>query len=79
MTVLGTLRGVIVCRNRPHERYGSDERQLLAQVASDVGAAWRILRARDNEEIVVALATGAMPQKKLKEKAKALTLAWEAR
>jgi hypothetical protein len=79
MTVLGSLRGVIVCRNRPNERYGSDERQLLSQVASDVGAAWRILRARDNEEIVVALATGAMPQKKLKEKAKALTLAWEAR
>jgi hypothetical protein len=77
MMVLGNLRGVIVCKNRPHERYGSDERTLLAQVASDVGAAWRILRARDNEEIVVALATGTMPQKKLKEKAKALTLAWE--
>jgi hypothetical protein len=77
MMVLGNLRGVVVCKNRPHERYGSDERTLLAQVAGDVGAAWRILRARDNEEIVVALATGTMPQKKLKEKAKALTLAWE--
>lgn len=79
MMVLGNLRGLIVCRNRPHERYASDERKLLTEVARDVGAAWRILRARDNEDLVVALATGTMPQKKLKEKAKALTLAWEAR
>ncbi|HEY4127181.1 MAG TPA: hypothetical protein VGN70_03965 [Gammaproteobacteria bacterium] len=77
MMVLGKLRGFIVCRNRPHERYASDERKLLTEVAWDVGAAWRILRARDNEDLVVALAEGALPVKTLKEKAKALTLAWE--
>lgn len=76
MMVLGNLRGVIVCKNRPGERYGSDERKLLSRVAREVGAAWRILRARDNEELVVALAQGTMPQKTLKQKAKALTLAW---
>jgi hypothetical protein len=76
MMVLGNLRGLIVCKNRPHERYGSDERKLLTQVARDVGAAWRILRARDNEDLVVALAEGRLPAKALKEKAKALTLAW---
>jgi hypothetical protein len=76
MMVLGNLRGLIVCRNRPHERYASDERKLLTEVARDVGAAWRILRARDNEDLVVALAAGALPVKTLKEKAKALTLAW---
>lgn len=77
MMVLGNLRGLIVLKNRPHERYGSDERRLLTRVACDVGAAWRILRARDNEEIVVALAEGTLRAKALKQKAKALTLAWE--
>jgi hypothetical protein len=76
MMVLGNLRGVVVCRNRPHERYSTDECQLVTEVAQDVGAAWRILRARDNEDLVVALAEGKLPAKALKEKAKALTLAW---
>ncbi|HVC36960.1 MAG TPA: GAF domain-containing protein, partial [Gammaproteobacteria bacterium] len=46
MMVLGVLRGVLVCANRPGERYAADDKKLLTHVARDVGAAWRILRAR---------------------------------
>ncbi|MGA9853662.1 MAG: hypothetical protein WBR29_00095 [Gammaproteobacteria bacterium] len=76
MRVLGNLRGVIVLANRPGERYSSDERKLLSRVAREVGAAWRVLRARDNESLVQALAKNAVPT--LEEactKARTLTLA----
>jgi hypothetical protein len=75
MTVLGTLRGVIVCKNRPGEHYAAYEKQLLTEVARSVGAAWRILRARDNEALVAAMAEGKVPPETLREKARALTLA----
>lgn len=75
MTVLGTLRGAIVCKNRPGEHYPSYEKQLLTEVARAVGAAWRILRARDNETLVAAMAEGKVPTETLREKARALTLA----
>ena len=48
-------------KNRPHEHFGSDEKQLLTQVAQAVGAAWRILRACENEFLVVAMAQGSIP------------------
>lgn len=76
MLVLGTLRGVIVCRNRPGEHFGPDERKLLAHVAREVGAAWRILRARDNEAYVMQMAEGELSLKAAREKARALTVAW---
>lgn len=78
MTVLGNLRGIIVCKNRPHERYGSDERKLLSRIAGDVGAAWRILRARDNEEFVRAVAEGEIKAAAVRRRAKSLRIAWAA-
>lgn len=75
MTVLGTLRGAIVCRNRPGEHYAPYEKQTLTEVARSVGAAWRILHARDNEALVAAMAEGKVPAETLREKARTLTLA----
>lgn len=72
MIVLGNLRGVVVCRKRPGENYAPDERSLLTQVAGDVGAALRILRARDNESIVDELLAGKVSAQKLRQKARAL-------
>lgn len=74
MLVLGTLRGVIVCANRPGEHYAADEKKLMTDVAREVGAAWRILRARDNETYVRAMAEGELTLKAAREKARALAL-----
>ncbi|MGA9855825.1 MAG: GAF domain-containing protein [Gammaproteobacteria bacterium] len=75
MIVLGNLRGAVVLLNRPSEHYVTDERELLTQVASDVGAALRILRARDNETIVEQLADGKVPARTLRDRARAIRLA----
>ena len=74
MIVLGNLRGAFVLLNRPSEHYATDERELLTEVASDVGAALRILRARDNEAIVEELADGKVPARALRERARAMRL-----
>ncbi|HVC37116.1 MAG TPA: GAF domain-containing protein, partial [Gammaproteobacteria bacterium] len=74
--VLGRLRGVLVCANRPGEHYASDEIKLLTRVVRDVGAAWRILRARDNEELVRALAQGTLKPAAARARAKVLEAAW---
>ena len=74
MVVLGTLRGVIVCANRPGEHYAADEKKLMTEVAREVGAAWRILRARDNEAYVRAMAEGELTLKAAREKARALAV-----
>lgn len=76
MYVLGNLRGLLVVKNRPHEHYGSDEKALLAHVAQAVGAAWRILRARDNEALVTAMASGGVPPDTAFAEARRLALAW---
>ncbi|MGH8282137.1 MAG: hypothetical protein ACRERZ_08110, partial [Gammaproteobacteria bacterium] len=76
MMVLGVERGVIVCANRPGEKYASDEQELLSQVACDVGAAWRILRARHNEEFVRNVARGQFDIEMAKAQARALETAW---
>ena len=76
MAVLGVLRGVLVCANRPGEHYSSDEKQLLMQVATDVAAAWRILRARGNEEFVRAVARGDIKLNSIKARAKSLEQSW---
>ena len=75
MIVLGNLRGAVVCQNRPSMHYATDEKTLLTQVASDVGAALRILRARDNETIVAELAEGKVPARTLRERARQMHLA----
>lgn len=76
ITVLGVLRGVMVCANRPGEHFAADEKALLSEVARAVGAAWRILRARDNEELVAAMATGAVPPDKAFAEARRISLGW---
>ncbi len=60
ISVLGRLRGVLVCANRPGEHFAADEKRLLTQVINEMGAAWRILRARENEEVLRALADGRL-------------------
>ncbi|MDE2196884.1 MAG: GAF domain-containing protein [Gammaproteobacteria bacterium] len=76
MMVLGVLRGVLVCANRPGERYATDEKKLLTHVARDVGAAWRILRARDNEAFVRTVASGQLNIEAAKARAQSLEAAW---
>ena len=76
MTVLGVVRGVLVCANRPGEHFASDEKELISQVASDVGAAWRILRARDNEAFVRTVASGQLDIETAKARAQSLQTAW---
>jgi len=76
MTVLGVVRGVLVCANRPGEHFASDEKELISQVASNVGAAWRILRARDNEAFVRTMASGQLDIEAAKARAQSLQTAW---
>ncbi len=76
MLVLGNLRGLLVVKNRPGEHFGSDEVALLAEVAQEVGAAWRILRARDNEALVAAMAVGSVEPDAAFAQARRLSLAW---
>jgi hypothetical protein len=78
MMVLGRLRGVVVSANRPGEHYAPDEKQLLTEVVREVGATWRILRARDNEAYVRAMAEGELTLKAAREKARALALSWSS-
>ncbi|HEV2213385.1 MAG TPA: GAF domain-containing protein, partial [Gammaproteobacteria bacterium] len=76
VTIVGRLRGVMVLADRPEERYGTDEKKLLAQVIREVGAAWRILRARDNEDLVRALARGTLEPFAARDRAQALEASW---
>ncbi|MGA9853713.1 MAG: GAF domain-containing protein [Gammaproteobacteria bacterium] len=76
MTVLGVVRGVLVCANRPGEHFASDEKELISQVAGNVGAAWRILRARDNEAFVRTVASGQLDIETAKARAQSLQTAW---
>jgi hypothetical protein len=76
ITVLGRVRGVLVLANRPGEHYATDEKKLLSQVVRDVGAAWRILRARENEQFVWAVAQGDIKSTTARARAKALASAW---
>lgn len=79
MLVLGNLRGLMVLKNRPGEHFGTDEMKLLTHLAREVGAAWRILRARENEALVRALADGELKTlKSARDRARAMTLAWSA-
>ena len=73
MLVLGRLRGLVVCANRPGEHYASYEKTLLLEVAQAVGAAWRILIGRNNEAYVRAVAEGRLTTlKRARDKARAL-------
>lgn len=74
MLVLGNLQGVIVCANRPGERYPSAERTLITTVAHAVGAALRMMRARDTEAYLQAMAAGTLSPAESQDKARALLL-----
>ncbi|MDE2346484.1 MAG: hypothetical protein KGL13_08450 [Gammaproteobacteria bacterium] len=76
ISVIGVLQGVLVCANRPGEHYAADEKKLIGQSAHDVGAAWRILQARDNREYVRAMARGELTLAKAKSRARSLETAW---
>lgn len=76
--VLGHLRGVMVCANRPGEHFSKDEKGLLAEVVRDVGAAWRILKSRENEEFVLAVAEGSIKPTAMRRRAKQLANGWGA-
>lgn len=74
--VLGHLRGVMVCANRPGEHFSTDEKALLGSVVHDVGAAWRILKSRENEEFVLAVAQGSIKATAVRKRAKLLAAGW---
>src|SRR5579863_927042 len=76
ITVLGRVRGVLVLANRPGEHYATDEKKLLTHVVRDVGAAWRILRASENERFVWALAQGEIKSTVARNRAKVLASTW---
>ena len=78
LSALGVLQGVLVCANRPGERYATDEKKLIGRAARDVGSAWRILLARDNREFVRAVARGALSLATAKSKARSLEAAWDS-
>ena len=72
--VLGKLRGVIVCSNRPGEHYANYEKTLLTDVAQAVGTAWSILRAKDKDAYVHTMAAGELGIEAAREQARKLTL-----
>jgi len=76
MLVMGNLRGLIVLKNRPGERFAPDEKELLSHVAREVGNAWRVLRARENEALITAMAAGVVQSDAAFEAARRLSHAW---
>ena len=60
MLVHGDLLGLMVLKNRPGERFASDERDILNYVAGEVASTWRNVRARANQDLVVAMAKGSI-------------------
>jgi GAF domain-containing protein len=71
MAVRGALQGALVAAARP-EHYTPDERELLAQVAHQVGVALHALRARDNETLIRAIASGVLEPALARERARQL-------
>jgi len=65
-----------VVKNRHQEHFGSDEKELLIQVAQSVGAAWRVLRARDNEALVSSMAARRINPDEAFSEASRLALTW---
>ena len=56
MTAHSEMQHVLVCANRPGEHYSSDERQLLAHVAQEMGMALYAQRMRAQSQVMEALA-----------------------
>lgn len=68
MTVSGPVHGALVYGSRT-EHYTPAERRLLVRLAHEVAGALTALRARQNELIVEALATGETPVDTLRTRA----------
>ncbi len=60
MALRGVLLGAIVCGGRRGEQFAPDERAELARLAQEVGIALYVLRAREHEKFVAAVANGAV-------------------
>ena len=56
MTAHGEMQYALVCGNRPGEHYPADDRQLLAQLALEMGMALYALRMRAQSQVMEALA-----------------------
>ena len=69
MLVLGIGRGFMVLTDRPGGQYAKDERERLAELANATAAAWRILKARESESLIDALASGQGSYEELRQRA----------
>ena len=78
MSVRGRLIGALVCGPRPAEQYTVDERQLLAHVARQVGAAIHALRSLEHEKFVDSVANGMLDAVSAREQARRLQNVWQA-
>ena len=72
MIVRGDLLGAVALAHRPGEHFAPDERELLAHVVHEVGAALHALHARENARLVSAIAGGEIAPEAAMERARAL-------
>ena len=72
----GQLLAALVCNPRPGEAYAKDERELLAQVAHEAGAALYALRARESVALMQALARGELDYKGAQKQAREFVARW---
>ncbi|MDE2234221.1 MAG: GAF domain-containing protein [Gammaproteobacteria bacterium] len=77
MSVRGRLIGALACGPRPAEQYTVDERQLLAHVARQVGAAIHTLRSLEHEKFVDSVANGELNAASAREHARRLQNLWQ--
>lgn len=77
------LQGVLVCANRPGERFAADERKLLVYLARQAGIALYALRMQEalqkmhaRSKLVEALASGALDPASAREQALKLEAGW---
>jgi len=77
MSVRGRLIGALVCGPRPAEQYTTDERELLAHVARQVGAAIHALRSLEHEKFVDSVASGRLDAASAREQARRLQNVWQ--
>lgn len=72
MRVLGIGHGFMAITYPPGGQYSSEEKALLAEVADATGAAWRILKARQSDALIDALASEQGSLDELRKRARAL-------
>jgi hypothetical protein len=67
---------VLVCANRPGERYAADERKLLAYVARQIGVALNSINVRESLDFLRDLARGKFDLTAAREQAARLETSW---